>query len=111
MPTDPARVRRNDPGDPARCPVWSFHEIYSDEATRAWVQQGCVSAGIGCLECKGPVIEAIQTELLPIREQAKEYAADPGLVRSIVADGCERAQEEARQTMKEVRHAMGLTYR
>jgi tryptophanyl-tRNA synthetase len=111
MPTDPARVRRNDVGDPARCPVWSFHEIYSDEATRAWVQQGCVSAGIGCLECKGPVIEAIQTELLPIREQAKEYSADPGLVRSIVADGCERAQEEARQTMKEVRHAMGLTYR
>lgn len=111
MPTDPARIRRNDPGNPAKCPVWSYHEIYSDDTTRAWVQEGCTSAGIGCLDCKRPVIDAIQAELLPIRQQANEYANDPGLVRSIVAEGCERAQEEARQTMKEVRHAMGLNYR
>ncbi|HEX4975563.1 MAG TPA: tryptophan--tRNA ligase [Pseudomonadales bacterium] len=111
MPTDPARIRRNDPGDPAKCPVWSYHEIYSDDTTRAWVKEGCTTAGIGCLDCKGPVIDAVQAELLPIRQQANEYANDPGLVRSIVAEGCERAQEEARQTMKEVRHAMGLNYR
>lgn len=111
MPTDPARVRRNDPGDPAKCPVWQFHEVYSDEATLEWVKNGCVSAGIGCIDCKRPVIEAVQAELDPIRENARQYESDPDLVRSIVADGCEKAQEEARQTMKEVRSAMGLSYR
>jgi len=111
MPTDPARVRRNDPGDPAKCPVWQFHEVYSDEATLEWVKNGCVSAGIGCIDCKRPVIEAVQAELAPIRENARQYESDPDLVRSIVADGCEKAQEEARQTMKEVRSAMGLSYR
>jgi len=111
MPTDPARVRRNDPGDPAKCPVWQFHEVYSDEATLEWVKNGCVSAGIGCIDCKRPVIEAVQAELAPIRENARQYESDPDLVRSIVADGCEKAQEEARQTMKEVRSVMGLSYR
>jgi len=111
MPTDPARVRRNDPGDPAKCPVWQFHEVYSDEATLEWVKNGCVSAGIGCIDCKRPVIEAVQAELGPIRENARQYESDPDLVRSIVADGCEKAQEEARQTMKEVRSVMGLSYR
>ncbi|MBV1870545.1 MAG: tryptophan--tRNA ligase [Gammaproteobacteria bacterium] len=111
MPTDPARVRRNDPGDPAKCPVWQFHEIYSDESTQEWVRNGCISAGIGCVDCKRPVIEAVQAELEPIRENALQYEADPDLVRSIVADGCEKAQDEARQTMKEVRNAMGLSYR
>lgn len=111
MPTDPARVRRNDPGDPAKCPVWQFHEVYSDEATLEWVKNGCVSAGIGCIDCKRPVIEAVQAELDPIRENARQYESDPDLVRSIVADGCEKAQEEARQTMKEVRSVMGLSYR
>lgn len=111
MPTDPARVRRNDPGDPAKCPVWQFHEVYSDDATLEWVKNGCVSAGIGCIDCKRPVIEAVQAELDPIRENARQYESDPDLVRSIVADGCEKAQEEARQTMKEVRSVMGLSYR
>ncbi|MBV1872554.1 MAG: tryptophan--tRNA ligase [Gammaproteobacteria bacterium] len=111
MPTDPARVRRNDPGDPAKCPVWQFHEIYSDESTQEWARSGCVSAGIGCVDCKRPVIEAVQAELEPIRENALQYEADPDLVRSIVADGCEKAQDEARKTMKEVRNAMGLSYR
>jgi tryptophanyl-tRNA synthetase len=111
MPTDPARVRRNDPGDPAKCPVWQFHEVYSDDATLEWVRNGCVSAGIGCIDCKRPVIEAVQAELEPIRENARQYESDPDLVRSIVADGCEKAQEEARQTMKEVRSVMGLSYR
>ena len=111
MPTDPARVRRNDPGDPAKCPVWQFHKVYSDDSTQEWVRNGCISAGIGCIDCKRPVIEAVQAELAPIRENARQYESDPDLVRSIVADGCEKAQEEARQTMKEVRSAMGLSYR
>ena len=111
MPTDPARVRRNDPGDPLKCPVWQLHEVYSDETTQEWVKNGCATAGIGCIDCKKPVIEAVQEELEPIRKQARQYELDPDMVRSIVADGCEKAQEEARQTLKEVRSAMGLSYR
>lgn len=111
MPTDPARVRRSDPGEPEKCPVWDFHKIYSDEATRDWVQTGCRSAGIGCIDCKKPVIKAVQAELEPIRERAREFEADPDAVRRIVSDGCEAARGEARETMKEVRAAMGLDYR
>jgi tryptophanyl-tRNA synthetase len=111
MPTDPARVRRSDPGDPEKCPVWQFHQIYSDDTVKAWVQHGCRSAGIGCLECKQPVIEAVLAELKPIRERAAEYAADPDLVRNVVAEGCEAAREVARSTLDEVRYAMGLAYR
>ena len=111
MPTDPARVRRTDPGDPAKCPVWQFHEVYSGDDVKAWVQQGCRSAGIGCLDCKQPVIEAVLAELAPIRERAAEYQARPELVRSIVAEGCEEARAVARETLEEVRRAMGLAYR
>ncbi|HHJ11576.1 MAG TPA: tryptophan--tRNA ligase [Chromatiales bacterium] len=110
MPTDPARVRRTDPGDPEKCPVWQFHLVYSDDKTREWVQEGCRSAGIGCLECKQPVIEAVQAELRQIRERAREYEEDPAAVRSIINEGCERAREVARETMEEVREAMGLEY-
>lgn len=110
MPTDPARVRRTDPGDPEKCPVWQFHKIYSDDATRDWVQQGCRSAGIGCLECKQPVIDAVLKELAPMRERAKAYLDDPALVRNIVADGCERARKLANETMRDVRESMGLDY-
>jgi len=110
MPTDPARVRRTDPGDPARCPVWQLHEIYSDEQKREWVQSGCRSAGIGCIECKQPVIDAVLAELKPIQERAAQYAEDPTLVKNIVADGCEKARKMARETMREVREAMGLSY-
>ncbi|WP_290636993.1 tryptophan--tRNA ligase [Aquisalimonas sp.] len=110
MPTDPARVRRTDPGEPEKCPVWDFHKVYSDDDTREWVQQGCRSAGIGCLECKKPVIEAVQAELRPIRERAKEYEADPEAVRSIVAAGVEEARDCARETLDEVRRVMGLRY-
>ncbi len=108
MPTDPARVRRSDPGDPARCPVWQFHLAYSDEATQAWVQRGCTSAGIGCLECKQPVIDAILREQQPMLERAQPYLDQPELVRDILDDGCERARAAARATMAEVRDAMGL---
>jgi len=110
MPTDPARVKRTDPGSPDRCPVWSLHLVYSDGARQDWVRQGCTSAGIGCLECKQPVIEAIQAELAPMRERAQVYLDDPTLVRSIIADGCDRARKLASETMREVREAMGLSY-
>ena len=111
MPTDPARVRRTDPGDPEKCPVWQFHLLYSDEQTRDWVQQGCRSAGIGCVECKQPVIDAVLAELAPIQERARELEANPAVVRNIVHEGCERAREVARETMDEVRGAMSLIYR
>lgn len=110
MPTDPARVRRSDPGDPAKCPVWSFHTVYSTDEVRNWVQQGCKSAGIGCLECKQPVIDAILAEQAPICERAKMYEEDPALVKNIVADGCEKASKLAEETMRDVREVMGLKY-
>ncbi len=110
MQTDPARVRRSDKGNPERCPVWPLHQIYSDQARRDWVWQGCTTAGIGCLDCKQPVIDAINAELAPIRERAQLYLEDPQLVRNIVADGCERARKLAEETMRDVRDAMGLSY-
>jgi tryptophanyl-tRNA synthetase len=110
MVTDPARARRSDPGDPAKCPVWQLHKIYSDEATQNWVVAGCTSAGIGCLECKQPVIDAIQREQLPWRERAEAYLANPKQVHWIVEMGTERARTVARQTMRDVREAMGLNY-
>ncbi len=110
MPTDPARVRRTDPGEPEKCPVWPLHQVYSSAETKAWVQQGCRSASIGCIECKQPVIDAILKEQEPMRERAQAYLDDPALVRNIVADGCEKARKMAQETMREVREAMGLNY-
>ena len=111
MPTDPARVRRTDPGDPDKCPVWQFHQVYSDDEVRNWVQEGCRNAAIGCLECKQPVIDAVLAELKPIQARAAEFESDPDLVRNIINEGCERARDEARATMEEVRHVMSLEYR
>jgi tryptophanyl-tRNA synthetase len=110
MQTDPARMRRTDPGNPERCPVWGLHQVYSKQETRDWVWQGCTTAGIGCLECKQPVIDAIIAEQQPIRERAQRFLDDPALVRNIVADGCERARKLAEETMRDVREAMGLRY-
>ena len=110
MPTDPARIRRTDPGDPAKCPVWQLHEIYSEQTTKDWVQMGCKGASIGCIECKQPVIDAVLKELAPIQGRAVQYADDPTLVKNIVAEGCERARKLARETMRDVRDAMGLNY-
>jgi len=110
MPTDPARVKRTDPGDPEKCPVWQFHLVYSDKAICEWVQKGCRSAAFGCLECKQPVIDRVLAEQGPMRERAQKYLDDPTLVRSIVADGCDKARELARETMREVREVMGLNY-
>ncbi|WP_457669242.1 tryptophan--tRNA ligase [Thiolapillus sp.] len=111
MPTDPARVRRTDPGDPARCPVWDFHQVYSDDSVKNWVQEGCKNASIGCIECKQPVIDAVLAELKPMQERAAEYESEPDLVRNIINEGCEKARDEARDTMEEVRHVMSLEYR
>lgn len=111
MPTDPARVRRSDPGEPEKCPVWGLHLHYSNDEVRAWVQHGCRTAGIGCLDCKQPVIDAIQAELRPIQERAREYERDVNAVRNMVAQGCEAARAIARETLVEVRNAMGLGYR
>jgi len=108
MPTDPARVRLRDPGDPEKCPVWQLHLTYSDDSTKEWVVEGCKSAGIGCLECKKPVIDAIVAELEPIQKEAVQYERDPDLVKSIIAEGCETARETAKETLQEVREAMGL---
>jgi tryptophanyl-tRNA synthetase len=108
MQTDPARVRRTDPGDPEKCPVWDLHKIYSDEPTRQWVQEGCRTAGIGCLDCKKPVIEKIVEEIRGMRKRAQEFEGQPELVRSIVTEGAEKAREAARQTLDEVRRVMHL---
>jgi len=111
MPTDPARVRRTDPGDPEKCPVWQLHEVYSNEEIKSWVQAGCRSAGIGCIDCKQPVIDAVLNELRPIQERARELEQEPDLVRNLINDGCEAARDFARDTMEEVRHAMSLVLR
>ncbi|MBK6742758.1 MAG: tryptophan--tRNA ligase [Hydrogenophilales bacterium] len=110
MPTDTNRVRRTDPGTPEKCPVWQFHQVYSNEAVRDWVRQGCTSAGIGCIECKQPVIDAVLKELAPIQERARAYTEDPDVVKNIISDGSEKARDLARETMRDVREAIGLNY-
>jgi tryptophanyl-tRNA synthetase len=101
-------VRRTDPGDPDKCPVWELHKIYSDERTRQWVNQGCRTAGIGCLDCKQPLIEKIVEEINTMRRRAQEYEDNPELVRNIVAEGADKAREAARQTLDDVRRSMHL---
>ncbi|MDH5469560.1 MAG: tryptophan--tRNA ligase [Gammaproteobacteria bacterium] len=110
MPTDPARVRRTDPGNPDICPVWQLHAVYSSDEVRDWVREGCTSAGIGCLDCKQPIIDSVLAELQPLQERAREFEADPGRVRAIINDGAEAARAVARATLEEVRAAMGLIY-
>lgn len=110
MPTDPARVRRNDPGDPNRCPVWQFHHVYSNSEVKDWVEEGCRSASIGCVDCKQPLIDEILKEQATIADRAKQYTEDPTLVKNIIADGCEKASDIAEETMQEVRRCMGLEY-
>jgi len=111
MQTDPARVRRTDPGNPDICPVFDLHRIYSSEETRQWAAAGCRSAGIGCLECKKPLIESVVAEIEGIRARAKEYEDNRDAVRGIIAAGSDKARDSARATMNEVRTAMGLEYR
>ena len=110
MPTDTNRVRRTDPGEPDRCPVWQLHEVYSNDEVKTWVKEGCTSAGIGCLDCKQPVIDSIKEELAPINERAQEFINNPSLVKGILAEGAEEARDVARETLVEVRQGMGLSY-
>jgi tryptophanyl-tRNA synthetase len=110
MPTDPARIKRTDAGDPSRCPVWQFHILYSNESTQEWVQKGCKSAAIGCLECKQPVIDGILREQQPMFERAEPYMSNPKIVREIVENGTNKARQVAQATMRDVRSAMGLNY-
>jgi tryptophanyl-tRNA synthetase len=111
MQTDPARVRRTDPGEPEKCPVWDFHKIYSDADTQKWVLEGCRSAGIGCLDCKKRVADVMVAEISAIRARAAEYQENRDLVRGIIAEGCEKARDVARQTLDEVHQAIGMNYR
>lgn len=111
MPTDPARIRRHDAGNPDVCPVWQLHEVYSDEARKQWIQQGCRSASIGCLDCKKPLIDAINAELAPMRERGREFEQAPDMLRTVLAEGAERAREVASATLIDVRQALGLAYR
>lgn len=111
MPTDPNRVRRTDPGDPDKCPVWDLHDVYSDDDQKKWVQEGCRTAGIGCLDCKGPLIDSVIDEVRPIRERAEEFSQHPEDIRRIIDDGSAAAREVAQETLSEVRSAMGLAYK
>jgi tryptophanyl-tRNA synthetase len=104
-------VRRTDPGDPAKCPVWQLHQVYSSQETLDWAAEGCRGANIGCLECKAPLIETTQAELAVFRDRAQPYIEDPSLVRDIITDGCEAARVVARETMEQVREAVGLGHR
>jgi len=111
MPTDPARVRRTDPGDPAKCPVWELHQVYSNDEVRGEIEEGCKTASIGCLDCKKFIIEAVIDELAPMRDRAQEYINNPDMVRGIINEGCEKARDVARLTLEEVRQVMGLAYK
>ena len=111
MQTDPARVRRTDPGEPEKCPVWDLHKLYSPERTQSWVKEGCRTAGIGCIECKTPLIDSVVAEITAMRQRAQEYEDNPDLVRGIIDEGCEKARAVAGQTLDDVKQAMGLTYR
>ncbi len=109
MVTDPARVRRTDPGNPDLCPVGDLHKIFSSEETMAKVNEGCRSAGIGCIECKGWAADALLKVLLPIQERRKKYEENPRLAWDILMTGTAKAAKVADATMKEVRSAMGIS--
>ena len=110
MPTDPARVRLSDPGDPDKCPVWQLHRIYSSEDTKKWVREGCTTAAFGCLECKKPLIQKVLEEQQQIQERARPYEQNPAMVREVIEHGNRRAREVAKSTMEIVRDAVGTTY-
>ena len=110
MPTDTARVKLTDSGNPNKCPVWQLHQVYSDDSTRDWVMDGCTKAKMGCIECKQPLIDAVNQELGPLQESISKYQSDPELIKQIIFDGCERARNVAKETISEVREAMGISY-
>ena len=111
MKTDPARVRRSDPGEPDNCPVYSLHEIYSDPATLEWAAGGCRSAGIGCVDCKKPLIDAINAEQAVMIERGRPFEEQPDLVHRVLQEGSEKARGVARETLDEVRASMRIAHR
>jgi len=111
MQTDPARVRRSDPGEPGNCPVFALHEVYSDATTRAWATEGCRSAGIGCVDCKQPLMDAINAEQAVFRQRAEQFEEDPDLVHAVLQEGSEKARAVARETMESVKEAVGISHR
>lgn len=110
MPTDPARVRRTDPGTPEKCPVWALHQLYTPADTREQLHRGCTTAAIGCLDCKQPLIDGVVAQVEAFRERAQPYLDRPATLREMVDAGCDKARATARETMREVRQAMGLAY-
>ncbi|MHB1021560.1 MAG: tryptophan--tRNA ligase [Acidobacteriaceae bacterium] len=108
MVTDPARIKRTDPGNPDVCPVYDLHKVFSSDETKLKVWEGCTAAGIGCIECKGWVADAVVAELAPLQERRRRFEADPALVTEILKAGSAKAESRAEQTMVEVRAAMGL---
>jgi tryptophanyl-tRNA synthetase len=108
MPTDPARAERNHAGSPEQCPVWFFHQVYCTAEVHHWVHEGCTQASIGCLDCKQPLIDRLLKEQQGFSERAQPYLDDPALVKSIVADGCDKARKVAIETMRDVREVVGL---
>jgi tryptophanyl-tRNA synthetase len=111
MVTDPARAKRSDKGTPEKCPVWDLHKVFSSKETQMKVHDGCITAGIGCIECKGWAADAIIEHVKPIQERRKPYEANPELVWEILEDGSAKARKRAEQTMVEVRDVMGLARR
>lgn len=111
MPTDPARARITDPGNPDKCPVWQLHRVYSNSETRQWVATGCRAASFGCLECKQPLIEKVLEEQQQIRQRAAPYEANPERVKEVIEAGCQRAREVAMETMEIVRAVVGTVYK
>jgi len=106
--TDPARVTREDAGDPKKCNVYTIHTFFSDEETKAWVRQGCTTAGIGCVDCKDALTESVVAHLAPYRKRREELLADPDQVSELLAEGTKRARQVAQKTMEQVRKKLGL---
>ena len=111
MVTDPARQRRTDPGDPAKCPVFALHDVYSTDEVKSWAADGCRTASIGCVDCKTPLIDAINAEQAPFIERAGQFDNNPDLVRTILLEGSEKARDAARETLDEVKAAVGIDHR
>lgn len=109
MVTDPARVRRSDPGNPDVCPVGDLHKIFSSKEIMAKVNEGCRSAGIGCIECKGWAADSLVQLLNPMQERRKKFEENPRLAWDILEAGTQRARRSAGQTMDDVRAAMGMS--
>jgi tryptophanyl-tRNA synthetase len=108
MQTDPARIRRDDPGNPDVCPVFDLHKVFSSETVQAEAAAGCRSASIGCIECKSWVADAIIKTIAPIRDRRADLERRPGVVKDVLANGKDRAAKRANLTLDEAKHAMGL---